>query len=84
MGLILLIVIGGVLYVGLMYLRTFQRMVDELREMRFKCIKSGSDVGGGSVTDSASASVSASPLSNGELKNSFVSMLSYLKEQASP
>jgi len=47
-------------------------MVDELREMRFKCIKSSSDT----------TTESASPMSNGELKNNFVSMLSYLKEQA--
>ena len=72
MSVILLIVVGAVLYVGMMYLRTFQRMVDELREMRFKCIKSSSDT----------TTESASPMSNGELKNNFVSMLSYLKEQA--
>lgn len=82
MSLILLIVLGAVLYVGWMYLRTFQKMVDELREMRFKCIQSGVDVGGQSRTSSASPSPSPSPLNTVELRDSFVSMLSYLKEQA--
>jgi len=77
MSLILLIIIGAVLYVGLMYLRTFQKMVDELREMRFKCIQSGSEIGGQTASTNAST-----PLNTGELRDSFVSMLSYLKEQA--
>ena len=76
MSLVVLLVVAALLYVGLMYLRTFQRMVDELREMRFKCIKSDSSA------SSSAAAASASPMNGGEFKNSLISMLSFMKEKA--
>lgn len=41
MSLVLLIVILVIAYIGWNYLKTFQQMVDELRQMRTQCIKSG-------------------------------------------
>lgn len=76
MSLIVVLVVGALAYVGLMYVRTFQKMVDELREMRFKCFKEG---GNGVVSSKKSESV---PMSATELKGTIESMLGYLKTKA--
>jgi hypothetical protein len=73
MSLVLLIVLALVAYIGLQYLRTFQGMVQEMREMRLKCL--------GSAAASASAS-KTQPATASELKDTFVSMLNYLKTSA--
>lgn len=73
MSLLIVLIVAALAYVGLMYVRTFQKMVDELREMRFKCFKDGG---------SGSTSTIKEPLTTGELKNSIVSMLGYLKAKA--
>jgi hypothetical protein len=75
MSLLVVLIVGALVYVGLMYVRTFQKMVDELREMRFKCFKDGGSSG------SASAS-SETPLSTSQLRESMISMLGYLKTKA--
>lgn len=41
MSLVLLIVILIIGYIGWNYLKTFQQMVDEMRQMRTQCINAG-------------------------------------------
>lgn len=72
MSLVWLIVIGIVAYIGLQYLRTFQDMVAELRDMRRTCMKSSGD------TDGVVNIKQASPIP-GDLKERFVSILNYMK-----
>jgi 23S rRNA maturation mini-RNase III len=78
MSLLVVLVVGALAYVGLMYVRTFQKMVDELREMRFKCFKEG----GNGHTSVSSKKPETTPLNPSELKSTIESMLGYLKTKA--
>lgn len=72
MSLVWLIVIGIIAYVGMQYLRTFQDMVAELRDMRRTCMKSSGD------TDSGVYTKQPTPIP-GDLKERFLSILNYMK-----
>lgn len=89
MSLVWLIVIGLIAYVGLQYLRTFQDMVSELRDMRRTCIASGASgaSGAGGASGASNAGIATSQkepiaLPMGDMKDRLVSVLSYLKTSA--
>jgi hypothetical protein len=72
MSLVWLIILALIAYVGLQYVRTFQGMVNELRDMRLTCMGSGKTPS--SYTEPAMVPV--------ELKEKFISILNYMKTSA--
>lgn len=66
MNLVTLIVVLVVAYVGWQYLQTFKVMVDELKEMRLKCLGSATPQG----------------ISTPSIKETLVSALEHMKQQA--
>lgn len=68
MSLVTLIVILVVAYVGWQYLQTFKKMVDELKEMRMKCM--------------GSSSPSLYENSSGGIKETLITMLEHMKQKA--
>lgn len=77
MSLIWLIILGIIAYIGMQYLRTFQSMVAELRDMRLTCMNSSGNASAISNTETESI-----PLPMGDMKDRLVSVLSYLKTSA--
>lgn len=72
MSLVWLLVLGGVLYVAMQYLSTFQQMVRELNQMRSQCMKGG-------VSDESLRKNTGVMESMSDLKKSLLTALTHMK-----